>query len=131
MMVIDGVFERHPNLKGAVVELGAGWVPEMLQRLDETCRIFGRADESVRFERKPSEQLTQQMGFTPMHNENVARMIEQSNPDLYLFSSDYPHIEGTKDPIGKFERYIGDADESVKTKFYSENFLRLWPEARV
>ena len=31
MMVLDGVFERHPNLKGASVELGAGWVPEMLQ----------------------------------------------------------------------------------------------------
>ena len=33
MMVLDGVFERHPELKGASVELGAGWVPEMLQRL--------------------------------------------------------------------------------------------------
>ena len=131
MMVMDGVFERHPKLRGAAVELGAGWVPEMLVRLDEVCRIFGRADESVRFERKPSEQLTEQMGFTPMHNENVARMIEQSNPDLYLFSSDYPHIEGTKDPIGRFERHIGEADETIKSKFYAENFLRLWPEARV
>ena len=131
MMVIDGVFERHPDLRGAAVELGAGWVPELLHRLDETCRIFGRADESVRFERKPSEQLTAQMGFTPMHNEDVSRLIDISNPDLYLFSSDYPHIEGTRDPIGKFERTIGNADEHVKAKFYSENFLRLWPEARV
>lgn len=131
MMVIDGVFERHPGLKGAAVELGAGWVPEMLHRLDETCRIFSRADESVRFERKPSEQLTEQMGFTPMPHEDVARMIEQSNADLYLFSSDYPHIEGTKDPIGRFERSIGDAPEAVKERFYTENFLRLWPEARV
>ncbi|MGK0224464.1 MAG: putative TIM-barrel fold metal-dependent hydrolase [Limisphaerales bacterium] len=131
MMLLDGVFARHPGLRGAAVELGAGWVPEMLNRLDETCRIFGRADESVRFDRKPSEQLTEQMGFTPMHNENIARIIEQSNEDLYLFSSDYPHIEGTKDPIGKFERHIGDASEDLKTKFYSENFLRLWPEARV
>ena len=131
MMVIDGVFERHPQLKGAVVELGAGWVPQMLARLDDVTRIFSRADESVRFERKPSEQLSQQMGFTPMPNEDVARMIEQSNEDLYLFSSDYPHIEGTKDPIGRFERSIGDAPETVKSKFYAENFLRLWPEARV
>lgn len=127
MLVIDGVFERHPQLQGAAVELGAGWVPEMLHKLDETCRIFGRSDESVRFDRKPSEQLTQQMGFTPMPNEDVGRLIRESNPDLYLFSSDYPHIEGTKDPIGRFERTIGDAEEAVKAKFYSENFLRLWP----
>ena len=131
MMVMDGVFERHPKLHGAAVELGAGWVPAMLKRLDDVCRIFGRADESVRFERTPTEQLTQQMGFTPMPNENVSDMIAQSNPDLYLFSSDYPHIEGTKDPIGRFERTLADADETVKSKFYSENFLRLWPEARV
>ena len=71
------------------------------------------------------------MGFTPMPNENVSQMIAESNPDLYLFSSDYPHIEGTQDPIGKFERTLDDADEDTKTKFYSENFLRLWPEARV
>ena len=131
MMMIDGVFERHPKLKGASVELGAGWVPGMLRRLDDVCRIFGRADESVRFERTPTEQLSEQMGFTPMPNENVSQMIAESNPDLYLFSSDYPHIEGTQDPIGKFERTLDDADEDTKTKFYSENFLRLWPEARV
>jgi predicted TIM-barrel fold metal-dependent hydrolase len=131
MMVIDGVFERHPGLRGGAIELGAGWVPEMLNRLDETCRIFGRADESVRFDRKPSEQLTQQMGFTPMHHEDVTRIMDQSNSDLYLFSSDYPHIEGTKDPIGRFERSLESADEITRTKFYSENFLRLWPQARV
>ncbi|MEM7100948.1 MAG: amidohydrolase family protein [Pseudomonadota bacterium] len=131
MMVIDGVFDRHPALKGAAIELGAGWVPQMLTRLDDVCRIFGRHDETVRFERSPSQQLTQQMGFTPMANEDVAEMVAQSTPDLYLFSSDYPHIEGTRDPIGRFERTLGDAPEAVKAKFYAENFLRLWPEARV
>ncbi len=131
MMMADGVFERHPKLKGACVELGAGWVPEMLRKLDSVSRAYRKVDETMRFERKPSEQLTEQMGFTPMPHENVANMIEQSNPDLYLFSSDYPHIEGTCDPIGRFEKTIGDFEESVKTQFYSENFLRLWPEARV
>ncbi len=131
MMVIDGVFERHPKLKGAAVELGAGWVPEMLRRLDAVAKAYSRNDKSVRFERRPSEQLTEQMGFTPMPHEDVANMIAQSNPDLYLFSSDYPHIEGTKDPIGRFERTIGDLDEGIKTQFYTENFLRLFPEARV
>lgn len=131
MMVIDGVFERHPGLKGAAVELGAGWVPQMLERLDDVCRIFGRHDKTVRFDRTPTEQLTSQMAFTPMANENVAQMVAQSSPDLYLFSSDYPHIEGTRDPIGRFERTLADADEEIKSKFYADNFLRLWPEARV
>ena len=131
MLVLDGVFDRHPKLHGAAVELGAGWVPEMLNRLDWVTRIYGRVDESVRFERKPSEQLSQQMGFTPFPHEDVANLIDQSNPDLYLFSSDYPHVEGGRNPIGKFETTMADREETEKERFYSENFLRLWPEARV
>ncbi len=132
MAVMDGVFERHPKLRGASVELGAGWVPELLRRLDWVAHIWGRVDESVkRFTRPPSQQLTEQMGFTPFPNEDVGQMVGQSNPDLYLFSSDYPHIEGGRDPIGRFENSLAGKEEAVKEKFYSENFLRVWPEARV
>ena len=131
MLVLDGVLDRHPGLRGAAVELGAGWVPEMLKRLDWVSKIYGRVDTSVRFERTPSEQLTQQMGFTPFPHENVANLVEQSNSHLYLFSSDYPHVEGTRDPIARFERSLAEAEEIIKGRFYSENFLRLWPQARV
>jgi len=131
MLIADGVFDRHPDLRGAAVELGAGWVPEMLRRLDSVARIFGRVDESMRFERRPSEQLTEQMGFTPFPHEDVARLIADSNEDLYLFSSDYPHIEGGRDPIGKFEGHMASTSVDAQTKFFSENFLRLWPAARV
>jgi predicted TIM-barrel fold metal-dependent hydrolase len=131
MLVLDGVLARNPGLKGAAVELGAGWVPELLRRLDWVARIYSRADQSVRFERTPSEQLSAQMGFTPFPHEDVANLVAQSNPDLYLFSSDYPHIEGTRDPIARFERSLAAAEGSIKTAFYTENFLRLWPGARV
>ncbi len=131
MLLLDGVLARHPSLRGAVVELGAGWVPEMVRRLDDITRIYGRVDKSVQFDRKPSEQITQQLGFTPFPHEDVARMIDQSNPDLYLFSSDYPHVEGGRDPIAKFEKVMGTRSEHDKNLFYTENFLRLWPEARV
>jgi predicted TIM-barrel fold metal-dependent hydrolase len=131
MLVLDGVLHRHPGLRGAAVELGAGWVPEMLRRLDWVSRIYGRVDTSVQFERTPSEQITEQMGFTPFPHEDVANLVNQSNSELYLFSSDYPHVEGTRDPIARFERSLAQADESIKSRFYSENFLRLWPDARV
>ena len=131
MMVLDGVLDRHPTLRGAAVELGAGWVPEMLRRLDWVSRIYGRVDTSVQFERTPSQQISEQMGFTPFPHEDVANLVSQSNEDLYLFSSDYPHVEGTRDPIARFERSLAEADEAIKSRFYSENFLRLWPEARV
>jgi len=131
MLLLDGVFERHPRLRGAAVELGAGWVPEMLRRLDWVTKIYSRVDESVRFERTPSQQLSDQMGFTPFPNEDVANLIDQSNEKLYLFSSDYPHVEGGRNPIAKFTKSLEGESEAVKTQFFSENFLRVWPEARV
>ena len=131
MLLLDGVFDRHPNLRGAAVELGAGWVPELLKRLDWVSKIYGRVDESVRFERTPTQQLTEQMGFTPFPHEDVANLIQQSNEDLYLFSSDYPHVEGGRDPIGKFTKALEAESEKTNENFFSENFLRLWPESRV
>ena len=134
MLVLDGVFERFPDLRGASVELGAAWVPSLLDRMDQVVGIWKRMDDNLKkIKRKPSEQLTTQMAFTPFVYEDVGKFINNSNPDLYLFSSDYPHIEGGKDPIGRFEKSLDeiDASEAVKTQFYSENFLRIFPDARV
>lgn len=132
MMVLDGVLERHPGLRGASVELGAGWVPELLRRLDWVVKHWSRNDANLQaLSRIPSEQITQQMAFTPFVFEEVGLFIDQSNPDLYLFSSDYPHIEGGRNPIGRFEASLGDRGEGVRDKFYAENFLRIFPDARV
>jgi predicted TIM-barrel fold metal-dependent hydrolase len=128
MMVLDGVLHRHPMLRGASVELGAGWVPELLRRLDWVVRHWSRNDEGLQtLARTPSEQLTQQMAFTPFVFEEVGSFIEQSSPDLYLFSSDYPHIEGGRDPIGRFEQSLGDAPAAVRDAFYEGNFRRVFP----
>jgi predicted TIM-barrel fold metal-dependent hydrolase len=129
VLILDGVLDRHPKLRGAAVELGAGWVPEMVRRLDWVAKIYGRVDESVRFERPPSQQISEQLAFTPFPHENVHHLIQESNEDLYLFSSDYPHVEGGRNPIGKFESHLTNAPESAKQKFYTDNFLRLWPGA--
>ena len=39
-----------------------------------------------------------------------------------MFASDYPHHEGTDDPIGRFEKTMDNVEEHIRIKFYSENF---------
>ena len=132
MMVLDGVLERHPELRGASVELGAGWVPELLRRLDWVVKHWSRNDANLQaLRRTPSQQLTEQLAFTPFVFEEVGALIDQSSPDLYLFSSDYPHIEGGRNPIGRFEAALGERGGDVRDKFYAENFLRIFPGERV
>ena len=59
-MVLDGVLERFPKLRGGAIELGAGWVPSMLDRLDWSAEIWRKSEpELAKLERKPSEQITE------------------------------------------------------------------------
>ena len=131
MLVLDGVLECFPRLRGASVELGAGWVPSMLTRLDWVVQHWGRADANVAgFKRTPREQIGAQMAFTPFVFEEVGAFIDQSGEHLYLFSSYYPHIEGGRNPIARFEAALGERAPSVRDHFYAENFLRIFPDAR-
>ena len=133
MMVLDGVFERHPaparRQRRAGRRLGAGAAAP--------AGLGGEALEPQRRQpagpeaARPSQQITEQLAFTPFVFEEVGDLIDQSNPDLYLFSSDYPHIEGGRNPIARFETALGERSEAVRDKFYAENFLRIFPDARV
>jgi predicted TIM-barrel fold metal-dependent hydrolase len=130
VLVLDGVLERHPALRGAVIELGAGWVPDMIRRLDHAHAIWAKSEPFLaEMRRQPSQQIRAQLRFTPYPFEDVAAFIAESAPELYLFSSDYPHAEGGRDPLGRFERALANVDEAAKAKFYAGNFCDLYPAA--
>jgi predicted TIM-barrel fold metal-dependent hydrolase len=125
-LVFDGVFERFPALRGGVIELGAGWVPEMLRTLDRAQKIFRRSDPQVAaLSIKASDYIRRQVRFTPFPGEDVGRMIADAGPELFLFSSDYPHPEGTDDPIGRFERTLSGVSEEARQQFYRRNFEHM------
>ena len=90
-------------MRGASVELGAGWAPELLRRLDWVVKVWSRTDANLQgWSRTPSQQIVDQLAFTPFVFEAVGDLIDQSSPDLYLFSTDYPHIEGGRHPVQSF-----------------------------
>jgi predicted TIM-barrel fold metal-dependent hydrolase len=125
-LVFDAVFQRFPKLRGGVIELGAGWVPEYLRTLDLSQKIFMRTDPAVAaLSIKASEYIRRAVKFTPFPGEDVGRLIRDAGADLFMFSSDYPHPEGTDDPIGRFERTFADISDEAKTKFYSGNFQEM------
>jgi predicted TIM-barrel fold metal-dependent hydrolase len=127
-LVLDGVLERHPGLRGGVIELGAGWVPDMIRRLDHAAEIWARSEPHLaEMKRRPSEQIRAQLRFTPYPFEDVGAFVRESWPELYLFSSDYPHAEGGRDPIGRFEKSLEGAEADVMRRFYADNFADLYP----
>jgi predicted TIM-barrel fold metal-dependent hydrolase len=124
-MVLDGVFERFPRLRGGCIEQGALWVVPWLKRLDIAQETFQRTEPALRLPRRASEYVHGRVWFTPFPTEPVGWMIEQAGDDLFLFSSDYPHPEGGRDPLGRFEAALHGRPESSKERFYSQNFADM------
>lgn len=126
-LILDGVLERHPRLKGGVIEIGAGWVPDMLRRLDHAVAIWSKSEPQLAaMQRTPSQQAIAQLRFTPYPFEDVAQLVSESSSELYMFSSDYPHAEGGRDPIGRFLRSTEALPETARTQFFADNFRTLY-----
>ena len=81
--------------------------------------------DAQRLALRPSEYVRRQLRFTPYSQEPVGWMIEQAGEELFLFSSDYPHPEGGRNPYKRFEESLAATSERAKQRFYSGNFAEL------
>jgi predicted TIM-barrel fold metal-dependent hydrolase len=124
-MALDGVFERFPGLRGGCIEQGALWVVPWLRRMDIAQETFRRTEPALELPLRASEYVRRQVKFTPFPTEPVGWMIEQAGEELFLFSSDYPHPEGGRDPVGRFEASLAGASASAKDRFYAGNFAEM------
>jgi predicted TIM-barrel fold metal-dependent hydrolase len=101
VLLLSGVFERHPNLMYSIAENGAWWVPDQLKRMDEkwvgghNTRKFGDAFKQD-LKMKPSEYVDRNCFFaasTPGVDE-IDRRHEIGIGNL-MWGNDLPHPEGT------------------------------------
>jgi len=124
-LILDGVFDRHPALRCGAIELGATWVPGFLRTLDHAFDSFRRNEPLLQeLALRPSDYVRRQIRVTPFPFEDVGWLIEQAGEELFLFSSDYPHPEGGRDPIARFERSLDAAGigQAARRRFYADNF---------
>ncbi len=129
-MIFDGVLERFPELRIGVIEQGAIWVPSWLRQMESAFDAFARHEARLQsLSMRPSDYVHRQVRFTPYPTEDVGWIIEQGGPELPMFSSDYPHVEGGRKPVERFEASLGDTSDAVRQKFYVDNFLDLMGSA--
>jgi uncharacterized protein len=125
-MIFDGVLERFPELRIGVIEQGAIWIPSWMRQMESAFEAFVRHEERLRqLSLRPSEYVRRQIRATPYPTEDVGWIIEQAGPEVVLFSSDYPHVEGGRKPLERFEASLGQASDDVRESFYCRNFLDL------
>jgi predicted TIM-barrel fold metal-dependent hydrolase len=96
-LVCDGLFDRFPKLKVAVVESGAGYVSYLMDRLDEK---YDRFRDLVPIRRRPSEYIRENFWFVMDPSERgIDAQCDLVGEDRFLWGSDYPHIDSHADAM--------------------------------
>jgi predicted TIM-barrel fold metal-dependent hydrolase len=125
-MIFDGVFDRFPRLKVGVIEQGAVWLPSWMRNMEAAVDAFAKNEERLRrLALRPSDYVRRQIRVTPYPAEPVGWIIEQAGDEVCLFSSDWPHVEGGRNPIKRFEASMTGCSPAAVRRFYSENFADL------
>ncbi len=125
-MIIDGVLDRFPRLKFGAIELGASWLPGWMRNLDGAAMAFAKNEDRLqKLSMKPSEFVQRQVRVTPYPHEDVGWLIANAGEEVFLFSSDYPHVEGGRNPLKRFNDSLAGSSERAAERFYCENFIDL------
>jgi predicted TIM-barrel fold metal-dependent hydrolase len=129
-LILDGVLDRFPELRVGVIEQGASWLPSWMRYLDSAFEAFRKREERLQqLSLRPSEYVRRQVRATPYPAEDVGWIIENSGDEVCLFSSDFPHVEGGRNPIRRFEESMKDLSEVQKQRFYFDNMADLMGSA--
>jgi hypothetical protein len=130
VMVLGGVFERHPRLRFGAIELGAHWLGPLADNLDMWATTIFASRIKATIPLKPSEYLARNVRVTP-HNivEPLARFFTRY-PELascYCYSTDYPHLEGGRHINRKVHEMLAPLGEDVLEAYFVANGAWLLP----
>ena len=121
--------DRFPRLKFGAIELGASWVPGWMRFMDSGALAFVKNEERLqKLSMTPSEIVRRQVRVTPYPHEDAGWIIANSGQEVCLFSSDFPHVEGGRNPLKRFNEALADTPRELVDRFYCDNFIDLMGE---
>ena len=129
-LVYGGVFERFPALTLLLAELGTGWLPFVMNEIDD--RISPTAELFIgkwKFPLRPSEYLARNVRATPLDGGNdrpLTKIMGELPDDMIVFSSDFPHFEGFTDPIGHYAEALKELPPARRERFYGASMADVY-----
>ena len=96
MLVLGGVFERHPKLKIVCVEADAGWVPHFMYRMDHAFkrhRFWLHAGQEL--SKLPSEYFAENIYVTFQDDWTAFKHASDMNWRRLMWANDFPHSDST------------------------------------
>jgi predicted TIM-barrel fold metal-dependent hydrolase len=89
---MGGVCERFPRVKLLFLESGGGWLPNVLERMDDQVKAF--PSEARWLSLLPSEYFKRQCWISFEPNEDTLPLLAETiGVDRIIWASDYPHAD--------------------------------------
>jgi len=131
-LVCGGVLARLPKLRVAFLEIGIGWVPYWMERMDEHYEKHELRDELKKevpyLTKEPSEYVKAGNVFVTCEpdEKTLPDCIRHTGEDLPMYASDYPHGDSKFPETVKLLRSREDLPPNVKGKILGLNAARFY-----
>jgi predicted TIM-barrel fold metal-dependent hydrolase len=120
----SGYAVEHPTLKIAMSEGGIGWVPMLIDRLDN---IIDRSGYGLGWDTRPSDVLRRNFWFCTIDDPSTIPLRHVIGVENIMVEVDYPHGDGTwPETQDVIERYWGEIPANELRMMCSENAARLY-----
>jgi predicted TIM-barrel fold metal-dependent hydrolase len=121
-LLYGGVFHRHPDLTVCLEEMKVAWIPAFIEMCTRQSLPSAGLGEWP-FPTSGGDMLRRNVRFTPLpgFGDSEALDIVSRYPELGMFSSDYPHLEGNADPIHVYGPRLQAIDADVRRRFLGGN----------
>ncbi|MCC6433484.1 MAG: hypothetical protein IT196_00495 [Acidimicrobiales bacterium] len=126
-LVLNGVLDRHPDLRIAVIELLSRWIVDLAFKVDAAYDTYRRiaGHRLVQLTERPSDYLRRQVRLSSFASEKPGALMGQVGPML-MFGGDFPHPEGYASPLTEYRARQNEAlDDAVAARFFGGNLAEL------
>jgi predicted TIM-barrel fold metal-dependent hydrolase len=125
-LVLGNLFGRFPKLRVASVELGSAWVDYCLYTLDHAGGLLGRHVEAygVSVPDLPSDIFKEHIWVSPFPEDDITHVVDLIGAERVLLGSDWPHLEGTPEPID-YVAQLDKLDAASVRRIMRDNGLEL------
>jgi predicted TIM-barrel fold metal-dependent hydrolase len=124
-LVYGNLFARFPNIRVAIVECGASWLPYLMSVIDK-MRGMGRNGPWLggQLPERPTAIMRRHFVVTPYFEDDVASIVDAVGPEMIALGSDYPHPESHPEPL-EFQQLINHLPNDQQRMILRDNGMRL------